>query len=103
MRGVHRLETIPVNCCVSEAHEAVRVQWDFGTTRPLASFALQQVADSSYPFLFSEQLFDLNSDPGETRNLSLDSNWREELEEHRTLLHHGVWIRMTRSYIRSNE
>ncbi len=34
-----------------------------------------------------EQLFDLNSDPGETRNLSLDANWREELEEHRNLLH----------------
>ncbi len=50
-----------------------------------------------------EQLFDLNSDPGETRNLSHDANWREELEEHRFYCANGAWTRTTRLHVRFNE
>ena len=43
-----------------------------------------------------EQLFDLENDPGETRNLARNAAWRAELERHRALL--GDWVTQTEDW-----
>ena len=40
-----------------------------------------------------EQLFDMESDPGETQNLAVDPNYVEELNKHRALI--ATWAQQT--------
>jgi choline-sulfatase len=40
-----------------------------------------------------EQLFDMDADPGETKNLAVDSNYADELVQHRALI--ANWARQT--------
>jgi choline-sulfatase len=78
-------EGTPHDYVVSEWH----TEWGF-TIEPGRMLRTPQFKYVRYREGNGEELYDLESDPGEVRNLAPDGEWRTVLERHRAMLHRHI-------------